>query len=31
MTIDPIVVGYRHTGIIVRHMHASLQFYRDVL
>ena len=27
----PIVAGYRHTGIIVKDMAASLHFYRDIL
>jgi len=27
----PIVAGYRHTGIIVKDMKASLHFYRDIL
>tara|TARA_B100000686_G_scaffold299007_1_gene332456 strand:- start:178 stop:624 length:447 start_codon:yes stop_codon:yes gene_type:complete len=26
-----LVVGYRHTGIIVQDMEKSLQFYRDIL
>lgn len=28
---DPIVIGYRHTGIIAIDMKESLYFYRDVL
>lgn len=28
---DKIVMGYRHTGIIVEDMSASLHFYRDLL
>jgi catechol 2,3-dioxygenase-like lactoylglutathione lyase family enzyme len=28
---DKIVMGYRHTGIIVENMAASLHFYRDLL
>ena len=27
----PLVVGYRHTGIIVKDMEKSLHFYRDIL
>lgn len=27
----PIVAGYRHTGIIVKDMDASIRFYRDIL
>ena len=27
----PIVIGYRHTGIIVKNMDESLYFYRDIL
>lgn len=29
--MKPIVCGYRHTGIIVSNMKASVQFYRDIL
>lgn len=28
---NPIVAGYRHTGIIVKNMEKSLHFYRDLL
>jgi len=27
----PLVIGYRHTGIIVKNMKKSLHFYRDIL
>jgi len=27
----PLVIGYRHTGIIVKNMEESLYFYRDIL
>ena len=27
----PLVIGYRHTGIIVKDMEESLHFYRDIL
>ncbi len=27
----PLVVGYRHTGIIVQNMDESLRFYKDIL
>ena len=27
----PIVIGYRHTGIIVKDMQESLYFYKDIL
>tara|TARA_B100001971_G_C18028316_1_gene451190 strand:+ start:150 stop:596 length:447 start_codon:yes stop_codon:yes gene_type:complete len=27
----PLVIGYRHTGIIVKNMKESLYFYRDIL
>jgi len=27
----PIVIGYRHTGIITNNMEGSLKFYRDLL
>ena len=27
----PLVIGYRHTGIIVKDMKESLYFYRDIL
>jgi len=27
----PLVVGYRHTDIIVKDMEKSLHFYRDIL
>ena len=27
----PLVIGYRHTGIIVKDMKKSLHFYRDIL
>tara|TARA_Y100000589_G_C27009713_1_gene570327 strand:- start:103 stop:540 length:438 start_codon:yes stop_codon:yes gene_type:complete len=29
--MEPIVIGYRHTGIIVKDMNKSLEFYRDFL
>ena len=29
--MDSLVIGYRHTGIIVNDMEKSLQFYRDFL
>ena len=29
--IKPLVIGYRHTGIIVKNMEQSLHFYRDIL
>ena len=29
--MEPLVTGYRHTGIIVNDMKKSLQFYRDFL
>lgn len=29
--MEPLVVGYRHTGIIVKDMKKSLEFYRDFL
>ena len=29
--MEPLVIGYRHTGIIVNDMESSLQFYRDFL
>ena len=28
---EPIVVGYRHTGIITKDINKSLYFYRDIL
>ena len=28
---SPLVIGYRHTGIIVKDMKESLYFYRDIL
>ena len=28
---SPIVIGYRHTGIIVKDMEESLYFYKDIL
>ncbi|NQV03708.1 MAG: VOC family protein, partial [Bacteroidia bacterium] len=28
---SPIVIGYRHTGIIVKDMEESLCFYKDIL
>ena len=27
----PLVIGYRHTGMIVKDMKESLYFYRDIL
>jgi catechol 2,3-dioxygenase-like lactoylglutathione lyase family enzyme len=27
----PLVIGYRHTGIIVKNMKKSLHFYKDIL
>ena len=29
--MEPLVIGYRHTGIIVKDMEKSLEFYRDFL
>jgi len=29
--VPPIVIGFRHTGIIVKHMESSMQFYEDIL
>ena len=29
--MEPLVIGYRHTGIIVNNMKKSLQFYKDFL
>lgn len=29
--MQPIVIGYRHTGIITKNIDKSLKFYRDVL
>lgn len=29
--MDPLVIGYRHTGIIVNDMASSIEFYRDFL
>ena len=29
--MDPLVIGYRHTGIIVNNMADSLKFYKDYL
>ena len=29
--IPPIVIGFRHTGIIVKQMESSMQFYEDIL
>lgn len=29
--MEPLVIGYRHTGIIVNNMEKSLEFYRDFL
>ena len=31
MTKNPIVVGYRHTGIITKNIQESLNFYRNIL
>lgn len=31
MIMNPLVVGYRHTGIIVKDMTKSIHFYRDIL
>jgi catechol 2,3-dioxygenase-like lactoylglutathione lyase family enzyme len=28
---EPIVVGYRHTGIITRDINKSLYFYKNIL
>lgn len=29
--MQPIVIGYRHTGIITKNIDKSLEFYRDIL
>jgi len=31
MKHEPIVVGYRHTGIITKDINKSLEFYKDIL
>ena len=31
LILQPIVIGYRHTGIITENIDKSLEFYRDIL